>query len=47
MKIIQNTKDTLYVLREGKMIAHINTSHILSEMERAKLLELLEVMNET
>ena len=46
MEIIQKTKDSLYVMEDGKMIAHIATKHYIDRVERDALEVLMEMLNE-
>ena len=46
MEVRQRAYDSVYVLFNGRMIAHINTNHFLSDEEKDELLRMVKKLNE-
>lgn len=46
MEVRQRACDSVYVLINGRMIAHINTNHFLNDEEKDELLRMVEKLNE-
>lgn len=44
MELIQKTQDSAYVLIDGKMVAHMTTTHFLSDHEKEKVLKIVEML---
>lgn len=47
MEVRQRNAESVYVIWNGRMIAHINTNHFLNDEEKTKLLDLIGELNET
>lgn len=44
MELIQKTQDSAYVMVSGKMVAHMTTTHFLSDPEKEKVLKIVELL---
>lgn len=45
MELVQYDTHSIYITNDGKMIAHINVSHELSEKEIKEVMQMLTYLN--